>query len=94
MNKIDYETACQTLAGELKKDSITDGCFCTTDWLAIGTMIALLDRGIEIPKQTKLVGFDDISTSAYCRVPLTTIHQDIKGMANLAVEIMLKMLTA
>lgn len=89
---VSYEDAYAAIQSNLAKGFNYDGLFCTTDWLAIGAMYALLDNGYTIPEQVKLIGFDDISISQYCRIPLTTIHQDIGGMSGLAVEIMLALL--
>jgi LacI family transcriptional regulator len=92
MSSVDCDTAYTAINEALNKGKLYDSYFCTTDWLAIGTMTALLEHSISIPEQSRIVGFDDISTANYCRVPLTTIHQDIKGMANLAVKIIIDIL--
>ena len=92
MPSVDCDTAYTAICRALNKGKLFDSYFCTTDWLAIGTMTALFDHNITIPHQARIVGFDNISTANYCRVPLTTIHQDIKGMADLAVEIIIKIL--
>jgi LacI family transcriptional regulator len=89
---INYETAYSAVCDALKKGDLYDSYFCTTDWLAIGAMTALLDHNISIPGQARIVGFDNISITNYCRVPLTTIHQDIKGMADKTVEILIDIL--
>jgi LacI family transcriptional regulator len=92
VNKVSYDDAYSVIKKSLEKGRIFDGYFCTTDWLAVGAMDALLDHGIKIPRDVKIVGFDDVSIAAHGRIPLTTIHQDTSGMANLAVELMLKLL--
>jgi len=92
MPSIDCNTAYTAISGALAKGKSYDSYFCTTDWLAIGAMTALLEHNILIPGQARIVGFDNISTANHCRVPLTTIHQDIKGMSNLAVKIILDIL--
>jgi LacI family transcriptional regulator len=92
VNKVSYDDAYSAIKKSLEKGRIFDGYFCTTDWLAVGAMDALLDHGIKIPRDVKIVGFDDVSIAAHGRIPLTTIHQDTSGMANLAVELMLKLL--
>jgi LacI family transcriptional regulator len=92
VEKANYDCAYQAVKKNLEAGFSYNGYFCTTDWLAVGAMAALLDKGIKIPQQAKIVGFDDISISAYSKIPLTTIHQNIKEMADLAAEIMIKML--
>lgn len=92
VGKVSYNDAYSAINGILEKGLMYDGYFCTTDWLAAGAIDALLDHGIKIPRDVKIIGFDDISIAAHGRIPLTTIHQDTGGMANLAVELMLKLL--
>jgi LacI family transcriptional regulator len=89
---VNFETAYTTIGAAIDGGKLYDSYFCATDLLAIGTMTALLERHIAVPEQARIVGFDDISPASYCRVPLTTIHQDIKGMAALTVKIILDML--
>jgi LacI family transcriptional regulator len=35
--------------------------FCGTDWLAMGALAALHERGVHVPADVKVVGFDDVS---------------------------------
>ncbi|MDR2052550.1 MAG: LacI family transcriptional regulator [Treponema sp.] len=90
VKKIDYNSAYTAMVEALDGGTCQDGYFCTTDWLAIGVMNALQEKNIRIPNQVKLVGFDDISIAEYSK--LTTIHQDIKGMAEAAAFHMIKIL--
>ncbi|MDR1467887.1 MAG: LacI family transcriptional regulator [Spirochaetaceae bacterium] len=92
VNRVSYDDAYAVIKKSLERGCIFDGYFCTTDWLAVGAMDALLDHGIKIPRDAKIIGFDDVSIAAHGRIPLTTIHQDTNGMAHLAVELMLKLL--
>ena len=45
------------------------------DLVAIGCADALLSKGLRIPEDISLVGFGNIMTAEYFRVPLTTIRQ-------------------
>ena len=58
-----------------------------TDHLAIGALHAAHDRGIDVPRQVSVVGFDDIQFAAYSAPPLTTVHNPITEMANLAADL-------
>lgn len=70
----------------LRRHPDTDGIFYMSDVLAIGGLKYLRQRGISIPEKVKLVGFDDISLSEIIEPGLTTIHQPLEEMGNLAVE--------
>ncbi|MBR9905587.1 MAG: LacI family transcriptional regulator [Gammaproteobacteria bacterium] len=55
-----------------------DALVCATDELALGCVAALEDRGIEVPVQVAVTGFDDLPTLA---TGLTTVRQNIAEIA-------------
>lgn len=57
----------------MRKDSNIDGVFCANDLMAIGAMDALRERGLSIPDDVALVGFDDIEAAALVTPALTTV---------------------
>lgn len=63
-----------------------DGLFCVTDSVALGALRALLDAGVDVPGQVKMIGFDDIEESAYSFPSLSSINPDHDWMARTAVE--------
>lgn len=52
-----------------------DGLLCHNDKMALGLLGALMERGLRIPRDLALIGFDDDAFSAYLRPALTTIAQ-------------------
>ena len=63
--------------------------FASTDSNALGIMQAADERGLRIPEDLSLIGFDDIPSAALPRIELTTIQQPKKAMAVQAVEMLL-----
>ncbi len=63
-----------------------DAIFCGTDWLALGALRALRLRGLRVPEDVALVGFDDIPYGRAATPTLTTIAPDRAQIARLAVE--------
>ena len=61
-------------------DSIPDGVFCVTDLLACGFIDGLRQRKIEIPRQTAVIGFDDISQASWDAYQLTTFRQPLSSI--------------
>lgn len=55
------------------------------DQMALGAIHALTDRGLTVPDDVSIVGFDDIPESAHSLPPLTTIHQDFPGVGDHAI---------
>ncbi|MDD3925269.1 MAG: GntR family transcriptional regulator [bacterium] len=60
--------------------------FMAGDFMAIGAIRCLRDRGLTIPEDISVIGFDDIGSSAYLRPALTTIHQPVYEVGKLAAE--------
>ena len=67
--------------------------FCYNDATAIGALKALHEAGIQIPGQFSVIGFDDIALAAYTTPPLTTIAQPKYAMGQLAMRMLLNLLS-
>ena len=63
-----------------------------TDLVAIGAANTLLNQGVRIPDDLSLMGFGNVLTSEYFRVPLTTVRQPKFRLGIAAMEVMVKML--
>ncbi|WP_156250243.1 LacI family DNA-binding transcriptional regulator [Pseudactinotalea terrae] len=63
-----------------------DAVFCATDFLALGAMRTARDRGLRLPDDLAVVGFDDIEEGQYSAPRLTTISPDKRRIAEVAVE--------
>lgn len=50
--------------------------FVANDQMALGLMCALADRGLSVPGQISVVGFDDIPEAEFMAPPLTTVRLD------------------
>jgi LacI family transcriptional regulator len=59
--------------------------------MAIGAMDAVRDRGLQIPGDVSIVGFDDIPQSALLHPALTTIRQPLEQMGRVATQMLLDM---
>ena len=57
-----------------KRDNV-EAVICGCDLIAVGAMEAILENGLRIPEDVKVVGYDDIDLAADLKVPLTTIRQ-------------------
>jgi DNA-binding LacI/PurR family transcriptional regulator len=60
--------------------------FAASDVVALGVLKAAASRGVQVPDELSVVGFDDIPFAAYAVPSLTTVRQPIDEMARLAVE--------
>jgi DNA-binding LacI/PurR family transcriptional regulator len=60
-----------------------------SDAMAMGVIRAAAERGLGVPSDLSVVGFDDVDVSAYINPPLTTIHQPIRRKGEEAVRLLL-----
>jgi DNA-binding LacI/PurR family transcriptional regulator len=56
------------------------------DRCALGFMYTLIRRGIHVPEDVSVAGFDDIAAAAFAHVNLTTVRQDTDRLGELAVH--------
>ncbi len=61
-----------------------------SDIIAIGIMAEACDRGLHLPQDLSVVGFDDIPLAKLFNPPLTTIAQPLTDKGRLAAELLLK----
>ncbi len=66
--------------------------FVTNDNVAIGITTCLMNKGISVPEQISVIGYDNIRLASICRVPLTTISQSIRDMGRIAAIELLEMI--
>ncbi|MHB1936740.1 MAG: LacI family DNA-binding transcriptional regulator [Acidobacteriaceae bacterium] len=83
-----YRVASQHLANERKFTAI----FAGNDVIAFGCMRAMVERGIRIPEDVSILGFDNIEMSQITSPPLTTIDQPKYETGRAAVEMLLGMM--
>ncbi len=60
--------------------------FIYSDSAALGFMSVLLDKGVSIPGEVAIVGYNDIQMAKYAAIPLTTIKQPVDEIGGVAVS--------
>ena len=66
--------------------------FAASDVVAIGAMSAVYRRGMRVPEDLAVVGFDDIFLASHTHPPLTTIHVPAYGLGWTAAEVLVSMI--
>jgi LacI family transcriptional regulator len=66
--------------------------FAANDQMAYGAALALYRRGIRIPDDISLVGFDDLATSEFTLPPLTSVRHSIYEIGALAAKTMIQLI--
>ncbi len=87
--KEEIEQSMKKMAEKAKK---YEAVFCCSDVYASMLINACERKGILVPDDLSVVGFDDTFPSRLSRPSITTIHQDITGKGRLAIELLLKMI--
>jgi DNA-binding LacI/PurR family transcriptional regulator len=64
--------------------------FCGCDILSIGAMEAIFEKGLDVPKDIRVCGYDDIEFAAYLKRPLTTIRQPKEIIGVKGIDLLLK----
>lgn len=60
--------------------------FAANDQMALGLVSALGERGLLVPSDVSVVGFDDVPEAAYYSPPLTTVSQDFAALGALTMQ--------
>lgn len=82
----------EAMARLLSKPLRPTAVFAASDVLAMGALAAARERGIKVPEDVSVAGFDDIDFAAYCIPALTTIRVPAYEMGQLAVKVLLDLI--
>ncbi|MEI8094574.1 MAG: GntR family transcriptional regulator [Spirochaetales bacterium] len=67
-----------------------DALFCGNDFIAIGILHHLQEKGVQIPEDVALIGFDDTSYAGFPSVQLSTVSQPSAEIGRVAAELLLE----
>lgn len=76
----------------LERHPDLDGVFVASDLMATGAMAVLAERGLRVPKDVAIVGFDDSPAATAGAVQFTTVHQPSLEMGEKMAEMLLGLL--
>lgn len=80
------ESGATGMAALLDRDPDLDAVFAANDQMALGAMSQLHARGIAIPGQVAVVGFDGLEEADFFTPSLTTVRQPLRELGKLAVR--------
>ncbi|OPJ62539.1 LacI family DNA-binding transcriptional regulator [Clostridium oryzae] len=91
--KLDIFESYEKLAYSLfSEHSDIDGIFASSDMIAASIIHVTNKLGKEVPKDLKIVGYDDISLASMIVPPLTTIKQPIEEIGKMSLKILLEII--
>jgi len=62
--------------------------FAASDDMAVEVVNVALAKGLRVPEELSVVGFDDNPIAAHGRIPLTTVHQPLSEMGRIGLELL------
>ena len=80
-----YETSLRLV----EEGRVPQAIFAVSDHTALGIIRAFAEKGIRVPDDVSIVGFDDIEGSEYFLPPLTTVRQDFNALALTSIDVLL-----
>lgn len=87
-----FECDTAVLAADkiIAMDKMPTAVFCFNDTMALGLMSRLQQKGVRVPDDMSVIGYDNIELAEYFSPPLTTIHQPKRRVGKNAFEILLE----
>lgn len=86
------DAAFDSIARYLDDTAVPDAIVCASDTVAMMAIRALAERGLRVPDNVSVTGFDDVPLAAHTTPPLTTVRQDMTRGAALLVELLMRKL--
>ena len=84
-----WEKAYEEMLPFFKKQT---ALFFSSDYYALEASNFLQNRGIKVPEEISIAGFDDVTYATLARPKLTTVHQMVDGKARRAVEVLMHLI--
>jgi len=86
-----YEAGYAAALRLLQRDERPDGVFCASDLIAMGTLdAARVERGIRVPEELSIIGFDDIPMAGWPGYSLTTVRQPVEEMVEATIRVLME----
>lgn len=82
------DAAARALSAYLDSNPVPEALFCFTDSMALGALSVLSKRGIRVPDDVAVAGFDDIGHAEFAVPALTTVSFDKRQVASEALRLL------
>lgn len=85
----DWTSDCGYELGRTHDFGDATAVFAANDQMALGLVHGLAHRGVRVPEDLSVVGFDDLPDARHFLPPLTTVSQDFGALGSLALQLLL-----
>ena len=76
----------------LERHGLPDALVIGNDQMALGAIHALKERGLRVPDDVSIVGFDDVPEAGFFDPPLTTVRQDFSALGRRSAEYLIRLI--
>lgn len=84
------ESGFEQMNNLLRLEKLPTAIFCFSDTIALGAISALSEKGLSVPSDMSIIGYDNIHSSRFYSPPLTTIYQSKSRLGVKALNILLE----
>ena len=90
--RFSFDSAYRAMTRLLEKDIEITAVFAMSDVMAIGAIRAIRDKGLSVPEDISILGFDGTMLADYYNPKIVSVRQGYKQMAIRSVEILFNMI--
>ncbi|SHE40881.1 LacI family DNA-binding transcriptional regulator [Clostridium fallax] len=91
-DRLTVSTGYEGVSSIVEKDNKIDGIVCASDEIAMGAINSLRDKGIRVPEDVKVIGFNNIYSASVFYPKLTTVAQPMYDMGSVAMRMLIKLI--
>lgn len=84
-----FDGTAEAISDLLRLAAPPTALFCLNDVAAAAAIRALRERGVRVPDEMSVIGYDDLPFAAHLDPPLTTIRRPIRDLGRAAAELLL-----
>lgn len=89
-NDFEPEGGYESMNNLLKLEKLPTAVICGCDAMALGVISAITEKGLSVPQDISVIGYDNIHSSRFYAPPLTTIHQSKTRLGQMALDLLLE----
>ena len=90
--RFSYESAYQAMNRLLEQNRSITAVFAMSDVMAIGAMRAIFDKGLSVPKDISVIGFDGSELADYFNPKIVTVYQAYEEIARRSIQLLFGMI--
>lgn len=93
-DNINFRRGYEKIYDLLGQRSAPDGILSINDYTTFGVCRAVQERGLRIPEDISIAGYDDVFYAKIAGIPLTTVRQDLEGIAKNGLNLLLRQISS